>query len=246
MVDITPGMTTFYHGDCVKVMKALPSKSIDFVYFNPPFATTYQPWDKPLDWPQVFTEAFRLLTDTGVLAIHCSIPFNYELIRIAPRPPNYSWYWDKQATTTPLLAKRQPLRRVEEILVWTKKVKYNPQRVGSEERKFTSRGKTRYVYTETLVPQEEQTVKGFYQTHLITIPRTIRGFATRPDSLIELFIKSYTNTGDTILDPTCYHGLSGRIAKSLDRKWIGIDKNFFPLELFKHVPIIYEKFPRLL
>ena len=69
---------------------------------------------------------------------------------------------------------------------------------------------------------------GRYQTHLIQMPRKIRGFATRPDALVELFIKSYTDEGDTVLDPTCYQGLSGVIAKRLGRRWIGIDKNFFP------------------
>jgi DNA modification methylase len=56
--------------------------------------------------------------------------------------------------------------------------------------------------------------------------RTIRGFATRPDALIELMIKSYTNEGDTILDPTCYEGLTGVISQRLGRNWIGIDKHF--------------------
>lgn len=224
-------MATFYKGDCLHHMQRLPSKSIDFIYFNPPFATTYQPWDEALPWPDIFREAFRLLKEDGTLAIHSSIPFNYTLIRAAPRAPNYSWYWDKQATTTPLLAKKQPLRCVEEILVWTQKVKYNPQRIGDEIRTVKSRAVTPYVNQQTLVPLEVATVKGKYQTHLISVPRTIRGFATRPDSLIELFIKSYTNEGDTVLDPTCYHGLSGRIAKHLKRKWIGIDKHFLPIEL---------------
>lgn len=119
-------MATFYRGDCLEQMKRLPAKSVDFIYFNPPFATTYQWWDEALPWPAIFEQCFRVLKDVGTLAIHCSVPFNYRLIRAAPRPPNYSWYWDKQATTTPLLAKKQPLRCVEEILVWTQKVKYNP------------------------------------------------------------------------------------------------------------------------
>ena len=225
-------MATFYKADCLEQMKKMDSKTIDFIYFNPPFATTYQPWDEALSWPDIFKEAFRLLKDNGTLAIHCSVPFNYTLIRSAPRPPNYSWYWDKRATTTPLLAKKQPLRCVEEILVWTnKKVKYNPQRVGTEVRRFKSDGKTRYVHMESLTDTEVQEVIGKYQTHLISMPRTIRGFATRPDAMIELFIKSYTNEGDTVLDPTCYKGLSGRITKSLNRRWIGIDKNFYPTEL---------------
>ena len=174
---------------------------------------------------------FRLLKPTGTLAIHCSVPFNYTLIREAPRHPNYSWYWDKIDTTTPLLAKKQPLRRVEEILVWTNKVRYFPQRVGTEERTFKSHGNTRYVMTETLKPQETKTVIGKYQTHLITTKKHTRGFATRPDSLIELMINSYTEENDVILDPTCYEGLSGRIALKMKRKWIGIDKNFFPREI---------------
>jgi site-specific DNA-methyltransferase (adenine-specific) len=227
-------MATFYHGDCLEQMKRLPDNSIHFIYFNPPFATTYQPWDKPLPWKEVFEQCFRLLGKGGVLAIHCSIPFNYTLIREAPRAPNYSWYWDKMHTTTPLLAKRQPLRHMEEVLIWTTPgATYNPQRVGTETRTFTSDGMTRYVYKETISQQEEQTVVGKYQTHMIQMKRHIRGFATRPNALIELFIKSYTNEGDTILDPTCYKGLSGRIAKSLNRRWIGIDKNFYPEEIIK-------------
>lgn len=209
-------------------MKLLPTASIDFVYFNPPFATTYQPWDEELPWSDVFVECFRLLKPTGTLAIHCSVPFNYTLIRTAPRPPNYSWYWDKMATTTPLLAKRQPLRHVEEILVWTNGRKYNPQRIGTETRTYRSSGRTAYVNQGTLRALEPVTVVGRYQTHLIRMKRKLRGFATRPDELIELMIKSYTNEGDTILDPTCYEGLSGIIATRLGRKWIGIDKHFTP------------------
>ena len=30
--------------------------------------------------------------------IHCSVPFNYTLIREAPKAPSYSWYWKKEAT----------------------------------------------------------------------------------------------------------------------------------------------------
>ena len=217
-------------------MRNLASETIDFIYFNPPFASTYQPWDEPLPWSELFAEAFRLLTATGTLAIHCSIPFNYCLIRAAPRPPNYSWYWDKENATTPLLAKKQPLRKVEEVLVWTQRVKYNPQRVGIETRTVKSRAITPYVYTPTLTPQEPKEVVGRYQTHLLTMPRKIRGFATRPDALVELFIRSYTNEGDTVLDPTCYTGLSGRISRALKRKWIGIDKHFFPIELLAAHP----------
>jgi DNA modification methylase len=51
-------MATFYRGDCIEQMSKLPAKSIDFIYFNPPFGTTKQPWDSKLDWPKIFKECY--------------------------------------------------------------------------------------------------------------------------------------------------------------------------------------------
>ena len=223
-------MTTFYRGDCLEQMKRLPSASINFIYWNPPYGTTYQPWDEKLPWEKIFAECFRILKNDGMLAIHSSIPFNYTLIKAAPKPPLYSWYWDKQNQTTPMLAKTQPLRQVEEILVWkNKKAIYYPQRVGTEERYSSADGKTNYVNRKTCVEgrTEPKKVIGFYQRHIITMKTIIDGFSTRPKELIELMIRSYTKEGDTILDPTCYRGMTGRICKEMNRKWIGIDKYFF-------------------
>ena len=224
-------MATFYKGDIMEQLQRLPAKSVDFIYFNPPFGITAQPWDEKLSWPWIFLECFRVLKSRGTLAIHCSVPFNYTLIRDAPRAPNYSWYWKKENTTTPLLAKKQPMRCVEEILVWTQGQKYYPQRVGTEKRLVKSSAATGYVNAATLQPQAAKEVVGKYQTHFIEMPRKLRGFATRPDEIVELMIRSYTEEGDVVLDPTCYKGLSGRIAVKMKRKWIGIDKHFYPVEL---------------
>lgn len=221
-------MATFYKGDCLKTMKTLPDRSINLIYWNPPFGTTYQPWDEKLQWPQIFEQCFRILKEDGMLVIHCSVPFNYTLIKAAPKPPSYSWYWDKQNQTTPLLAKTQPLRQVEEILVWkNKRATYYPQRVGDEERTFVSDGATNYVNRKTIVPQAQQTVKGYYQRHLITMKTAVDGFSTRPRELIELMLRSYSKEGDVVLDPTCYKGITGRVCKAMNRRWIGIDKYFF-------------------
>lgn len=221
--------TTFYQADCLVQLRKLPAASVDFIYFNPPFGITHQPWDERLDWPAIFAELFRIVKSPGTIAIHASVPFNYTLIREAPRAPSYSWYWDKINTTTPLLAKKQPMRRVEEILVWTNRVKYHPQRVGDELRQETSGAvSSAYMGSVRHRPVIYREVRGRLQTHLITQKPHIRGFATRPDDLIELFIKSYTDAGDTVLDPTCYQGLSGVVAKRLGRNWIGIDKHFLP------------------
>jgi site-specific DNA-methyltransferase (adenine-specific) len=220
----------FYKGDVFENLKRIPSKSIHLLYINPPFGTTRNKWDSVLDWTKLFKEYFRVLRDDGMLVIHASVPFNYELIRSAPKPPSYSWYWKKDNITCPLMANYQPLRIVEEVLVWkNKKNTYNPQRVGDELMKtagFQQRSSDYYDY-KTTCEKPRGTRVGRVQTHLIDMPRVLDGFSTRPEELIELMIKCYTKEGDTILDTFCYRGLSGRVAKRMNRKWIGIDKYFF-------------------
>lgn len=222
---------TFHSGDSLSIIrKRIKSKSINLIYMNPPFGTTHNKWDEKLDWASLFKEFFRVLKDDGMLVIHCSVPFNYTLIRI--KEPNYSWYWKKEAITNPLIAKVQPLRNTEEILVWkNKKNTYYPQRVGNEIRTNPSMGSMGTYYGTQVVSKEKSIVVGKYQTHHIEMKRHIDGFSTRPREMIELFIKSYTKSGDIILDPSCYMGVCGLISKELGRNWIGIDKHFLPTKL---------------
>jgi len=212
-------------------MKRLPSKSINLLYTNPPFGTTTNAWDEKIDWPTYFKEAFRLLKEDGMIVIHCSVPFNYQLIREAPKPPTYSWYWKKEGQTTPLLANVQPLRDTEEILVWkNKKITYYRQQVGDEERVMPWSTNNRYV-NQTL--KEGKTVlKGKTRTHFIEMKRDIQGFSTRPKEIVELMIASYTKPGDVVLDTFCYKGLTGKTCKEMDRRSISIDKNFYPDWMF--------------
>lgn len=223
-------MATFFHADCFDAMKSMPSKSINLIYFDPPFGTTQQKWDSKLDWKRVFDECFRLLTDTGMLVIHCSVPFNYELIRSAPKPPSHSWYWKKDSHTNPLISKIQPLRDTEEILVWkNKKGVYYPQKIGNDVRNSTYMTTSGYFGEDR--KETSTTHIGRYRTHNIQMKRDIKGFSTRPKELVELMINSYSKEGDTILDLFCYKGLSYTCRGN--RKWIGVDKCFVPDLLFK-------------
>lgn len=223
-------MATFYRGDTLHTLKTkIATKSINLIYINPPFGTTKNIWDENQDWKALFKEFFRVLKDDGMLVIHCSVPFNYELIRAAPRPPLYSWYWNKKAVTCPLIANVQPLRCMEEILVWKKqKTVYYRQQIGDEAR--TSTFMTLNDYYGKNVKQTKTILKGKTRTHLLEMPRDVSGFSTRPADLVKLMIDSYTKPGDVILDCFCYKGLSH--TQSEGRKWIGIDKHFIPPFLY--------------
>jgi DNA modification methylase len=219
-------MSVFYQGDSLHLLKTqISDKSINLLYINPPFGTTRQPWDEALPWSEYFAEFFRVLKDDGMLVIHCSVPFNYELIRCAPKAPLYSWYWLKERPTCPLIANSQPLRQIEEILVWKKKkTTYYRQQIGTEERQSSWMVLNNY-YGKNVTPKKT-IIKGKTRSHFLPMKREVDGFATRPKELVKLMIDSYTKEGDTILDCFCYKGLS--YTQSKGRKWIGFDKYFFP------------------
>jgi len=225
-------MALFFRGDTLTVIqKNIQSKSINLIYIDPPFGTTQNYWDSKQDWKQLFKEFFRILKDDGMIVIHCSIPFNYELIRAAPKPPLYSWYWKKDNFANPLIANKQPLRDVEEILVWKKKkTTYYRQNIGDDVIEYKG-GKSQY--TKSTDTDKVFKVKGKTRTHFIEMSRNTQGFSTRPDDMVKLMIDSYSKKGDTILDCYCYKGLSYKHSK--DRKWIGIDKFFMPDLLFHNL-----------
>lgn len=220
-------MSVFYKGDVFSMMKQnIKDKSINLIYIDPPFGTTRNWWDSKLDWSKLFIEFFRVLKDDGMLVIHCSVPFNYELIKSAPKPPSYTWYWDKLSPTNHLGANYQPMRRVEEILVWkNKKTTYYRQQIGDETHEYSRRKVSKY-YGDVKPPGEIIRVVGLTRSNIITMKRVNREFSTRPDELVKLMIDSYSKDGDTILDCFSYKGLS--YSQSKGRRWIGIDLNFIP------------------
>lgn len=210
--------------DNLEYCKTVEDNTIDLIYFNPPFGTIEQDWDKPLKWEELFNEMERIIKPDGNIVIHCSIPFTYDLIRI--RKPKYHWVWDKQTTGTPFLAKIQPMRNTEEILVYHKpsnKGRYYPQMEGDEERIIRGGNSKYWGGRMNKGKKYASVVKGKYPKHLISFKRKVEGLSTRPIELIEYIVKTYTKEDDTVLDLTCYKGLTGKVCERIERKYIGVD-----------------------
>lgn len=218
-------MSIFYRGDVFVCIKRIQDKSVNLIYIDPPFGTTNNYWDEKIDWSKLFLEMFRVLKDDGMIVIHSSVPFNYELIRSAPKAPSYSWYWNKMCATCPLIANTQPMRSCEEILVWkNKKMTYHRQQIGEEIRESSYMTPNKYYGSTTKFGKK--TIKGKTRTHYLEVKRDIKGYATRPMEIVKLMIDSYSKEEDTVLDLFCYDGLSSTACEG--RRWIGIDKYHYP------------------
>ena len=71
---------TIYNADCREILPQLDINSIDLLYFNPPFGITDASWDKGLDWNILWTDIWKILKERGVVALHSSIPFTFDLV----------------------------------------------------------------------------------------------------------------------------------------------------------------------
>jgi len=89
----------------------LEDNSFDLIYTSPPYGITEAEWDKPLNWDMLFPQMWRVLKPNGIIILHASMPFTYELLKY--QAPKYHYTWLKNRKTNFFKAKLQPLRNTE-------------------------------------------------------------------------------------------------------------------------------------
>lgn len=223
-------MIEYLQGDIHTWIKELPDNCIDFIYTDPPFSVTKASWDKPLQWDKLFPEMWRVLKSKGTICLYASMPFTYELLKY--ETPKYHYSWCKNNKTGFFQAKYQPLRQMEEIFIYYKKLgTYNPQMEGDKhycKRNVKVGGRNAY-YGEKLKDKQNEYITE--EGHTGKYPSTFKNWnirkdesgITRTDDQIDYFIKTYTNENDVVLDMTCHTKYVGDRCKVLNRNYIGID-----------------------
>tara|TARA_R110000824_G_scaffold5480_1_gene25349 strand:+ start:798 stop:1493 length:696 start_codon:yes stop_codon:yes gene_type:complete len=226
-------MPEYIKGDIHDVIKTIEDNTVDLIYSSPPFGITGAEWDKPLDWKTLFVDMWRVVKPNGIIILHASMPFTYELLKY--ETPKYHYIWEKNICTNFFHAKKQPLRKCEEVLIYYKKSgTYNPQMIGTEFRKKRNvmyGGKEKYFGDCKVDGWGEETNEG---GHTGRYPNTLLKYDTRKgkgngitrgDDMIDFFIKTYTNEDDTVLDMTHHNKIVGNRCEILKRKYIGVDIN---------------------
>jgi len=229
------------NGDCLEEMKNIPDGSIDMVLADPPYGTTKCKWDSVLDLPLMWEQLKRVIKPNGAIIMTASQPFTTALIASNIKMFKYCWYWNKNRPTGFANAKRQPLRKVEEVVVfYTSPPTYSPQglvrinktcknsntcggdtvRGNTEESKGNGSLRTggkEYVQEFTGYPNQVLDIKG-------NSDRKIHP-TQKPVELMEYMVKTYTNEGDKVLDFCAGSFTTGEACINLNREFIGIEKD---------------------
>lgn len=221
--------TTIYHGDCLEIMPTIAGGSVDLILCDLPYGTTACKWDSVIPFAPLWACYKRLIKKGGAIVLTAAQPFTTALIASNMEQFKYCWVWDKKQTTGFLNAKKQPLRRTEDVCVFSDgQSTYNPT--------MDSRGITRQKGGLTNRPQTDSYGKyhptvnfsdEYYPTNLLVIPhpRIEAGHPTqKPVALMEYLIRTYANEGETVLDNTMGSGTTGVACIRTGRKFIGIEK----------------------
>lgn len=255
--DISEFTDKVIQGDCLEVMRYIPDKSIDMVLCDLPYGTTQNKWDSVIDLKQLWSEYMRIIKDNGAIVLTSQGIFTAKLILSNESLFKYKVVWIKSKPTNFLNAKKQPLRKHEDICVFYKKQPvYNPQMTEGEsydkgvrkDQHTGSYGDFHPVhvksdgkrYPNDVLFYEEETPDDWVYFKTAESEGQVWHPTQKPVELGRYLICTYTNPGAIVLDNACGSGSFLVSAVLENRHFIGIEKNVQG-QLFKAQSIDYIK-----
>ena len=63
-------------GDCLEIMKAIPSNSVESIITDPPYGTTQCKWDSVINFELMWEQLNRIIKPSGAIVLFGSEPFS--------------------------------------------------------------------------------------------------------------------------------------------------------------------------
>lgn len=210
-------------GDCLDAMNAIAGASVDLVLCDLPYGITKCPWDRKIALEPLWRQYERICAPRGVIALFAQQPFATELAAPRLKWLWHDWVWDKGRATGFANAHRMPMRRHENVLIFYRKLpRYNPQGLRPCQPRSMPR-RTSEVYLAVGRDGYEQRMTGYPQS-ILRFDRERGAVACqKPVELLEYLIRTYTRTGETVLDNAMGTGSAGVAAVRAGRRFIGIE-----------------------
>ncbi len=248
--DIIGHRYRIYFGDCIKILKKLPEKSIKMIFADPPYnlqlkKELYRPnqtkvdgvddhWDKFLSNSEydAFTENWlsscrRVLSEDGTIWV---IGSYHNIFRVGKIMMDLG-FWilnDVQWYKTNPMPNFRGVRftNATETLIWAKK----------------SENQKKYTFNHQSMKQLNggKQMTSVWQIPLCTGNERIKDqrgkkihSTQKPEELLRRVILSSSSEGDLVLDPFLGSGTTCAVARKLNRKSIGIEKELKYIKVSK-------------
>lgn len=218
-------------GDCLDALKSLPDSCVDMVLCDLPYGTTQNKWDSVIDLSQLWEQYNRVVKPNGAIVLTSQGVFTAKLILSNENFFKYKLSWEKSKPTNFLNAKKQPLRKHEDVCVfYRKQPTYNPQmKPGEPYDKGVRKDQLSGSYGD-FKPKHVKSSGERYPTDVIYFKTAesegkVWHPTQKPVELARYLVRTYTNPGDLVLDNSFGSG-SFLVGAALEgRKFCGIEKN---------------------
>lgn len=232
-------LDTIVVSDALAYMRGLPDASVDAIITDLPYGTTACSWDEIIPFDPMWAAVKRVLKPRGAFVTTASQPFTSKLIMSNLDWFKYSWVWVKSNVTDVFNASFRPLKKHEDVLVFSSAgaangaiigMNYSPQGLTHSKRVKTNRNVGGSVFGS----RPSRANGTVHIQEYTNYPTTILDFATynntshpseKPVELYEYLIRTYTQPGETVLDFCCGSGTTGRAAQLTGRHYLLCDSD---------------------
>jgi len=214
-----------FHGDCLEIMKNGKDKIVDMILCDLPYEVTARnEWDVIIPFDKLWMAYEGIIKDNTAVVLTATQPFASKLVCSNLELFKYEWIWEKSRPVNFLNAKKQNLRKHEQVLVFYKnQCVYNPQDLIYKPR-INKRSTTGTNCNES----GKSNFSGYtnYPNSILKIGSATKTIhpTQKPVALFEYLIKTYTNEGDLVLDNCSGSGTTAIACENLNRRWICIEK----------------------
>ena len=220
--------------DCLHAMAHLSDASVDLVLCDLPYGTTQNAWDSVIPLDALWAQYRRVVRPGGTLVLTSQGLFTARLMLSNEVEFKYKIAWVKSKATNFLNAKKQPLRKHEDICVFVRKggsPTYNPQmQPGEPYDKGVRKAQQTGSYGEFDPVRVKNDDGERCPTDVVYFPTAesegpVWHATQKPVALGRYLVRTYSNPGDVVLDNACGSGSFCLAAAIEGRETIGIEQN---------------------
>lgn len=233
-----------FEGDCLQVLPWFPEKSVDLILCDLPYGTTQNKWDSVIPLAPLWQQYQRILKPNGAVVLTAQGVFTAKVILSNERWFKYKIVWEKSKPTNFLNAKKQPLRKHEDVCVfYARQPVYQPEMSqGAPYDKGVRKNQLSGSYGDFLPARVKSSGKR-YPTDVVYFKTAesegpVWHPTQKPVELGRYLVRTFTKPGALVLDNAFGSG-SFLVAAALEgRRYVGIEQNQ-DVHLFKRLQIDY-------
>lgn len=222
-------VNNLYLADGITGLWCLPQHSVDMLLTDPPYGTTRNPWDVPLPLPELWEAVRWAVKPNGAILMFAQCPYDKILGTSNLKMLRYEWVWVKGVSTGFLNARRAPLKKTENILVFYEKAPaYYPQfSEGKTYRKCQQNIGLSSNYGKFKRESSPSLDGRRFPVNVLCFSREAHIIhpTQKPVALCEYLIKTYTMPGELVADICAGSGTTAVAALRTGRSFICFERN---------------------